>query len=63
MAYPTVIEPLLGLSQQAQVWTLGYGVFVLLVLACAVATRFALRGVRAARSDADGGAGVDRGGR
>ena len=44
MAYPTFIEPLLGLSSQARVWTIGYGVFVLLVLACAVAARFALTG-------------------
>jgi len=44
VAYPTVIEPLLGLSQQAQIWTLGYAGFVLLVLTCAVATRFALAG-------------------
>ena len=41
IAYPTVVEPLLGLSRQAHVWTIGYGVFVLLVLACAVAARFA----------------------
>jgi hypothetical protein len=44
VAYPTVIEPLIGLSRQARVWTVGYGVFVLLVLACAVAARFALTG-------------------
>src|SRR5688572_5143051 len=44
VAYPTVIEPLLGLSRQARVWALGYGVFVLLVLTCAVAVRFALTG-------------------
>jgi SAM-dependent methyltransferase len=42
VAYPTVIEPLLGLSSQAQVWSVGYGVFVVLVLVCALATRFAL---------------------
>jgi len=53
MAYPTVVEPLLGLSRQARVWTIGYGVFVLLVLACAVAARFALTGRGAvASSDA-----------
>jgi hypothetical protein len=44
IAYPTVVEPLLGLSGQARVWTIGYGIFVLLVLACAVAARFALCG-------------------
>jgi len=48
VAYPTVIEPLLGLSRQAEVWTLGYACFVLLVLACAVAARFALAGTKGA---------------
>jgi hypothetical protein len=48
IAYPTVVEPLLGLSRQARVWTIGYGGFVLLVLACAVAARFSLRGGAAA---------------
>jgi hypothetical protein len=53
MAYPTVIEPLLGLSRQARVWTIGYGAFVILVLVCAVAARFALTGHHAvARADA-----------
>src|SRR5687768_17979278 len=40
MAYPTLIEPMLGLSRQARVWTIGYGLFVVLVLVCAVAARF-----------------------
>jgi SAM-dependent methyltransferase len=48
VAYPTVIEPLLGLSRQAEVWTAGYAVFVVLVLVCAMATRFALSGRNAA---------------
>ena len=43
VAYPTLVEPLLGLSRQARAWTIGYSAFVLLVLACAVAARFALR--------------------
>jgi hypothetical protein len=42
IAYPTLVEPLLGLSRQANVWTIAYGVFVLFVLACAVVARFAL---------------------
>jgi hypothetical protein len=42
IAYPTVVEPWLGLSRQAHVWTIGYGVFVLFLLACAGAARFAL---------------------
>jgi hypothetical protein len=46
VAYPTVIEPWLGLSQQARVWTIGYGVFVALLMACAVVTRYALSGGR-----------------
>src|SRR5688572_932827 len=48
VAYPTVVEPLLGLSRQAHVWTLGYGVFVLLVVACAAVARVALRAATAA---------------
>lgn len=48
VAYPTLVEPLLGLSRQARVWTIGYGAFVLLLLACAVAARFALRAGHAA---------------
>jgi hypothetical protein len=52
MAYPAVVEPLLGLSRQAHVWTIGYGVFVLLALACAVAARFALSGAVAAAAPA-----------
>jgi len=48
VAYPALVEPLLGLSRQTRVWTIGYGVFVLLVLACAVAARFALRAGEAA---------------
>jgi hypothetical protein len=43
IAYPTVVEPLLGLSRQADVWMLAYALFVLFVLACAVVARFALR--------------------
>ncbi|HET9272592.1 MAG TPA: fused MFS/spermidine synthase [Vicinamibacterales bacterium] len=43
-AYPTLIEPLVGLNRQTRVWTIGYAVFVGLVLACALAARSALRG-------------------
>ena len=44
LAYPTVIEPTLGLQPQARVWAAGYVVFVCLVGACAlVARRFGLR--------------------
>lgn len=36
VAYPTVIEPWLGLNQQTRVWTTGYALFVALILVCAV---------------------------
>jgi hypothetical protein len=42
VAYPILVEPLLGLSRQARVWTIGYAAFVGLVLVCAIATRLAL---------------------
>jgi hypothetical protein len=35
IAYPSVIEPWLGLAQQTSAWRIGYGLFVALVLACA----------------------------
>jgi hypothetical protein len=50
VAYPTIVEPLLGLSRQAHAWTIGYGVFVLLVVACAATARVALTGGTAALS-------------
>ena len=36
IAYPALIETLLGLAQQGRVWTLGYGVLTALILACAL---------------------------
>jgi hypothetical protein len=59
VAYPTLVEPLLGLSRQARVWTLGYSAFVLLVLACAVASRFALRAGAVADVTPDAPAGAE----
>jgi hypothetical protein len=56
IVYPTVVEPLLGLSRQADVWTLAYAVFVLLVLACAVVARFALKAPAAGDAAATGDA-------
>lgn len=38
LAYPIVIEPLLTLAQQSAWWSAGYGVLVLLCVACAIAT-------------------------
>src|SRR5262249_23194617 len=37
LAYPLVIEPRIGLDQQATLWATGYLVLALLTLACAVA--------------------------
>lgn len=36
LAYPFVIEPRLALLQQSRVWSIGYGLLVLLVLLCVV---------------------------
>ncbi|MCA9539948.1 MAG: fused MFS/spermidine synthase, partial [Myxococcales bacterium] len=38
LAYPLVLEPLLGLRQQAWAWTAGYGVYALLLGLCGVRT-------------------------
>lgn len=38
-AYPVVLEPLLSLSVQRQLWSVGYGVMVALVVACALVSR------------------------
>ena len=56
VVYPALVEPLIGLSRQARVWTVGYAVFVALVLLCAVAARFTWRGSAVA---APGDGGVD----
>jgi spermidine synthase len=37
LAYPLVLEPTLRLSQQGRLWAAGYGVLVVLTLACATA--------------------------
>jgi hypothetical protein len=39
LAYPFVIEPLLTVKQQSQVWTVGYLLVVLLLATCAVVVR------------------------
>jgi protein-L-isoaspartate O-methyltransferase len=36
LAFPLLLEPLLPASQQARIWAVGYGVFILLAVACAV---------------------------
>jgi spermidine synthase len=38
ISYPLIVEPLLTLDQQSRLWTAGYGVLVLLVAGCAIAT-------------------------
>jgi hypothetical protein len=44
LAYPLVIEPALGLSAQRAAWTIGIGVFVLIVIAAAWRVRATKRG-------------------
>jgi hypothetical protein len=39
LAYPFLLEPNLTLSQQGQVWSIGYGLFLLLSLGCALARK------------------------
>jgi spermidine synthase len=36
MGYPVIIEPLLGLDEQSDVWTTGYGLLILLIAFCAL---------------------------
>jgi SAM-dependent methyltransferase len=36
ISYPLIVEPLLTLDQQSQLWTAGYAVLVLLVVGCAM---------------------------
>ena len=38
LAYPLAVEPALRLAEQGRVWSAGYGLLVLLVVACAVVT-------------------------
>ena len=35
LSYPSLIEPRLAVAEQAQVWSVGYGLFLLLAAACA----------------------------
>ncbi len=39
LAYPLLIEPLLPLGRQSQVWAWGYGAYALLVAVCAISLR------------------------
>jgi len=42
LAYPFLVEPVLGLTVQSRSWAVGYGVFALLALACAAVALRAL---------------------
>ncbi|HKX92189.1 MAG TPA: fused MFS/spermidine synthase [Sphingomicrobium sp.] len=37
IAYPLIVEPLIGVSEQRWLWSVGYGLLMLLVVACAIA--------------------------
>ncbi len=39
LVYPVLVEPLLGLSEQAGLWTIGFGIFVATILGCIVLGR------------------------
>lgn len=43
LAYPVLIEPYIGLIEQAHIWTLGYGLFAAIIIGCIVAGRPAAR--------------------
>lgn len=52
LSYPFAVEPLLGLTTQAKLWSWGYGFFVLLTAACALGVRtFGVRDPHAAQTD------------
>jgi len=59
LGYPIVVEPNLRFARQSQFWAVGYGVFVVLILACAVALWRAPRGVQEADDDGDDAAGAE----
>ncbi len=48
LSYPLLVEPLFGLSRQAQLWSGGYGLLAVVILACGLV---ALRNGRAALPD------------
>ncbi|MEJ7640038.1 MAG: fused MFS/spermidine synthase [Singulisphaera sp.] len=60
LGYPIVVEPNLRFARQSQFWAVGYGVFVVLILACAVTVWRAPRGVRETADDGDDAARADR---
>jgi SAM-dependent methyltransferase len=54
IAYPVLIEPLLGLQDQGRWWTAGYALLVVLMAACAATVLRAGAAVDAAGAGADG---------
>ena len=60
LAYPFVLEPLIGLRMQAQLWRLGYLVFLVLVAVAIVAVARARATAAEARVQADASAGAGR---
>ncbi|MEA2222651.1 MAG: hypothetical protein QOH83_1027, partial [Solirubrobacteraceae bacterium] len=55
LAYPLLVEPSMRLAQQGRLWSAGYGLLALLVLACAAAM---WRSPRGAQDAGTGGGGV-----
>src|SRR5207244_1583800 len=51
LGYPLLIEPNLTLTRQSQLWAAGYGVLVVLVLACSATAWRSDQGVRRAPGD------------
>lgn len=41
VSYPTLVEPWLAIGDQLRAWSLGYAVFVVLIIACAIVLRSA----------------------
>ncbi len=62
LAYPVLIERVLGLTQQSRVWAVGYGGLVALAICCAGVVLWTTRGRRGSAILADGRAETARGG-
>jgi len=60
LAYPLLVEPSLRLAEQGRLWSAGYGLLVLLVLACAAVVWRSPRGRDAPAGGAGDEAGVSR---
>src|SRR4051794_7259961 len=60
LGYPLVVEPNLRLARQGESWAAGYGVFAVLVLACAAASRRSPRAIPEVSGDLTEAARADR---